>query len=95
MDKMNLLTTFFFAIQDDGRISTTHIAVYSALLQFWITSGQQNPVRAFSHQIMEIAKVSAPMTYRKCLKDLSDFGYLRYVPSYKRNRPSEIYLTDL
>jgi hypothetical protein len=85
---------FFSAIEKDGRISVTHIAVYAALLRYWQQSGFVNPIRAFSYQIMEIAKISAPMTYRKCVKDLSDFGYLKYRPSYKSNQASRIYLSD-
>ena len=88
------MDAFFSAIEKDGRISVTHIAVYAALLRYWQQSGFVNPIRAFSYQIMEIAKISAPMTYRKCVKDLSDFGYLKYRPSYKSNQASIIYLSD-
>jgi hypothetical protein len=31
-------------------------------------------------------------TYYRTIKDLNDFGYLRYEPSYKRNQGSKIYL---
>lgn len=93
MEILKPMTDFFSAIERDGRISVTHIAVYTALLNFWRRSGYRNPIIAFSYQIMEIAKISAPMTYRKCLKDLSEFGYLRYEPSYKSNKASQIFLS--
>ncbi|WAC41634.1 hypothetical protein [Pedobacter sp. SL55] len=92
MEILKPLTDFFSSIEKDGRISVTHIAVYTALLKYWQQSGFTNPLQAFSYQIMEIAKISAPMTYRKCLKDLSDFGYLKYQPSHKSNQASKIIL---
>ncbi len=94
MEILKPLTDFFSKIEKDGRISVTHIAVYTSLLRYWQQTGFINPITAFSYQIMEIAKISAPMTYRKCLKDLSDFGYLKYLPSYKSNQASKIYLPD-
>lgn len=92
METVDKLTSFFSAIKNDGRISITHIAVYAALLQYWKSNGCMNPILAFSHQIMDIAKISAPMTYRKCVKELSEYGYIQYIPSFKRNKASQIFL---
>ncbi|UUC44209.1 hypothetical protein NOX80_11255 [Flavobacterium cerinum] len=91
MHELNPLTEFFLSIKNDGRISITHIAIYAAILDFRIKSGFDNPIQVFSYQIMEIAKISAGATYRKCIKDLSEFGYIRYVPSFKNNQASKIY----
>ena len=94
MENTKVLADFFSAVRNDGRIGVTHIGVYASLLQYWQENGCKNPIIAFSHQVNEIAKVSA-RTYRKCLKELSDYGYLRYMPSRKRNRASEIHLPVL
>lgn len=93
MERLKPLSDFFSAIRHDGRISTTHIGVYAALLQYWQENGCPHPIVAFSHEIMRIAKISAPMTYRKCVKELSEYGYIRYIPSFKKNKASEIYLS--
>lgn len=90
MDRLEPLSSFFAAIQDDGRISMTHIAVYAALLQFRIERGFANPIHAFSHEIMKIAKISAPITYHRCIRELSEYGYITYLPSFKRTQASEI-----
>lgn len=94
METMKPLTDFFDAIQKDYRISSTHIGIYAALLYYRADKGFANPIAAFRHQIMELAKISAPQTYRKCMNDLNDFGYLKYVPSFKKNQPSKIYFND-
>lgn len=91
---MNALSEFFTSIENDGRISITHIGVYAALLQYRIESGFGNPIHVFSHQIMAIAKISAAATYRKCVKDLNEFGYIKYVPSFKNNQASKIYFME-
>lgn len=94
MDELKSLSEFFFAIEGDCRISITHIGIYAALLQYWKEQDFINPMRAFSHDIMRIAKISAPTTYHKCIRDLSEFGYIRYVPSFRRNLGSRIYFPE-
>ncbi|WP_423147055.1 hypothetical protein [Rubrolithibacter danxiaensis] len=88
------LSNFFSAIANDPRISITHIGIYAALLQYWQEHNFENPMCAFSHEIMRIAKISASTTYHKCIRDLNDFGYVKYEPSHNRNRASKIYLTN-
>jgi hypothetical protein len=88
------LLHFFASISNDYRISSTHICVFAALLYYRAVRGFSNPVFAYSADIMSIAKLSAPKTYRKCIKDLSEYGYLRYVPSLKKNQASRIYFPE-
>jgi hypothetical protein len=38
------LTGFYEAIEDDVRISTTHISLYMALLQQWNLAGGKKPL---------------------------------------------------
>src|SRR5690606_13588927 len=76
----------FEAIQNDARISTTHIGIYAALLQYRLLHGFDNPIQVFSREIMRIAKVSSAMTYHRCIRELSEYGYIRYEPSYNRNK---------
>lgn len=88
---MKLLSGFFNAIAGDPRISITHIGVYAALLQYWSEQDFQNPIQVFSHQIMSIAKISSAITYHKCVRQLSEYGYITYVPSFNHTKGSKIY----
>lgn len=88
------LSDFFDAIKKDGRISITHIGIYAALLQYWKEEKFCNPMTAFSQDIMVIAKVSSAATYYKCIRELNEFGYIRYEPSFSRNSGSKIYITN-
>ncbi|RYY46190.1 MAG: hypothetical protein EOO06_15025 [Chitinophagaceae bacterium] len=85
-------SNFFAAIADDPRINSTHISLYMALLQYWKEHGFITPLQVFSHDIMQVAKILSSDTYYKSIRDLSDFNYIRYEPSYKRNQGSKIYL---
>ncbi len=94
MNELKLLNDFFYAIEEDPRISITHIGIYAALLQCLCEQGFINPVHAFSHEIMKMAKLSSAITYHKCVKELSEYGYIRYEPSFNRNKGSRIYFVE-
>jgi hypothetical protein len=95
MDELKPLSDFFQAIQHDGRISITHIGIYAALLQYRMDNGFNNPIHAFSYQIMRIAKLSSAITYLKCIRDLSEYGYIKYEPSFNRKRGSRIHFLEM
>ena len=94
MDTLCYLSNFFEGIGTDARISITHIGIYAALLQYRIQNGFTNPIQAFSHEIMNIAKLSSAITYHKCVRDLSNYGYIRYEPSFNRTKGSKIYFIE-
>jgi hypothetical protein len=92
MGQMKELTSFFSAIREDHRIGTSHISLYMALFQFYNLNQFQNPVDITRAMVMEVAKISGLATYHKCIKDLVDFGYIRYQPSYNPAINSQVYL---
>jgi hypothetical protein len=92
MEELEPLSKFFAAIENDSRISITHIGIYAALLQYWQMQGFQFPIHAHSREIMQLAKISARSTYRKIMKDLNDYGYIKYKASFKRNHGSNIFI---
>ena len=94
MDKLEYLSDFFDAIKNDGRISITHIGIFAALLEYRAENSFANPITVFSHEIMKIAKVSSAMTYHKCVRELSEYGYIRYDPSFNRLKGSKIYFIE-
>ncbi len=89
------LTGFYEAIEDDVRISTTHISLYMALLQQWNLNGGTNPVTIVRVSIMKTAKISARYTYNKCINNLQEFGYITYLPASNPFSNSTVYLKGL
>jgi hypothetical protein len=94
MDRLHYISDFFEAIETDARISLTHIGIYTALLHYRIQNGFTNPIQVFSHEIMKIVKLSSAITYYKCVKQLCEYGYIRYEPSFNRNKGSKIYFIE-
>ena len=92
MDEIKELTGFYSAIRDDNRISTTHISLYMALFQFYNLNQFRNPVEITRASVMDIAKISGFATYHKCIKDLVEFGYIQYLPSFNPAVGSQVKL---
>lgn len=93
MSVLKLLSDFFDAIEKDPRINSTHIGVYAALLQYWNRWGYPNRLEVFSHEIIGLAKLSSRDTYFKYIRELSEYGYIRYERSFNRNVRSRIYFS--
>lgn len=87
---MNPLSVFLRGSLNDYRISSTHIGVFAALVQYSADRGHINPYRAYSYEIMKIARISSLKTYSRCMQDLHAYGYLNYEPSKKKNLASRI-----
>lgn len=96
MEALAPLSIFFSAIEKDRRISASHITVYMALLRFRMDKGLSNPIEVYSFEIMCLAKINTIKTYLKYIGELSQYGYIKYEPSLRKNQPSRIYfLTEL
>jgi hypothetical protein len=94
MEQVKELANFYTAIKDDHRIGTTHISLYMALFHFYNLNQFQNPIAITRASVMKVAKIYGLATYHKCLKDLAEFGYIVYVPSYNPALNSRVYFPD-
>jgi hypothetical protein len=92
MKEIKELTSFYAAIKDDHRIGPTHISVYMALFQLYNLNEFQNPVKITRTLVMERAKISGLGTFHKCIKNLVEFGYIEYLPSFYPAKNSEVVL---
>ena len=89
------LSGFFQKVAVDNRLNPTHVSLYMAVFQFWNAERFRNPVTISRQELMRISKISAKATYHKCIKDLHNFGYIQYLPSYNPFKGSLVYLFDL
>jgi hypothetical protein len=80
--QLKALTNFYEAIRENNRISPSHISLFMALFQCWNLNEFQNPFFISRRQIMQSAKISGLATYHRCIRDLHQFGYIHYQPSY-------------
>ena len=89
------LSGFFQRVAADDRLNPTHVSLYMAIFQFWNAERFQNPVSISRQELMRISKISAKATYHKCIKDLHNFGYIQYLPSFNPFKGSLVYLFDM
>jgi hypothetical protein len=88
------LTGFFDLVVKDERLNPTHISLYVALFQYWNVNRFKNPISISRSETMKVSKISAKGTYHKCMKELHEYGYIKYDPSYNPFRGSLVHLVN-
>lgn len=86
------ISKFFRAIKQDSRINPIHISLFMAVIQRWEIDGFKTPICVFSHELMTLAKISSTRTYHRTIRELHEYGYLNYIPSFNRLTGSLIYI---
>jgi hypothetical protein len=77
---------------NDKRVTCFHFSLYSALFHFWNLNRFQNPFSISRAEIMAYSKIGSINTYHRCMRELSDWDYILYEPSYDRQRGSQVML---
>jgi len=96
MEKVNYiiqLNEAFERFNNDDRIKQGHITLYLAFFQKWNREYFKKTITINREWIMEKAKIKSKTTYHSYLKDLTDWGYLRYYPSYHPARGSKVQMS--
>jgi hypothetical protein len=76
----------------DDRLSTAHIALYFVLFHEWNRRRFVSPFPVFRSEMMGMAKIRSPNAYARCMRELDQWGYTRYLPSHNPRQPSEVHL---
>ncbi len=82
MIQVKELIEAYCTLSRDERITVWHGSIYTALLYLWAKNSCHNPISITRKKVMKLAHVNSIVTYHKCIKQLQDFGYIQYVPSY-------------
>jgi hypothetical protein len=62
---------------------TSHISIVSALVhESFKMEGKGQSFRISRKMVMQLSHIKGIATYHKCIKNLIDWGYIRYEPSY-------------
>jgi hypothetical protein len=90
--KPELIWSFIKEVQEDPRISTVHISLYMALAYEWAAQGRSFPVSFKARALMPAAKIRGRGLFHRTIRQLHEYGYLRYEPSFKPDEPSKVWL---
>ena len=75
----------------DNRLLTSHISLFMAMF-FYSPSDGEEFFRISRRILMRFSRIKSIATYHKCIRDLSDWGYITYHPSYDPYRASMVSL---
>lgn len=74
--------TVYFKMSEDERLSPYHLSVYNALFMLWNECGFAKKLSINRNDVMRLSKIGNQNTYTKVLKQLHDYGYIIYEPSF-------------
>lgn len=75
----------------DERLNATHISLFSGLFVHWQRNGFSSPFAVTRKGLMVYSRIASIATYHKCIKELDEYGYIRYQPSYHPKQGSQVY----
>lgn len=86
------LDRLYIRLIRDKRINAWHISVFMGVYYLWCLNGMRNPVPVTRRKLMDLSRLQSFMTYHKCIKQLVDYGYIEYTPSYHPREGSRVNL---
>jgi hypothetical protein len=78
----------------DQRLMATHISLVTALFVKWQRNGFISPFPVTRKELMGYSKIASIATYHKCIRELDEYEYICYQPSYDPVKGSLIYWSD-
>lgn len=92
MKDVRELTDFMERVEKDVRLGPMHISLYMAILYCWLRQGGEGPARVSGKELMPISKIGGLRPMYRSLRELHEFGYIEYHPSFNALDKSRVYL---
>jgi len=93
MNYIRHLNGFFARLAEDKRMSSYHISLYFSLFQQWNADRFGEQFVISRTEIMEMSRLGSVNTYARCMKELSQWGYIQYIPSSNIHAGSRVSCT--
>lgn len=90
MNYIRHLNGFFARLAEDKRMSSYHISLYFALFQQWNEQRFTEQFTITRGETMELSRLGSLNTYARCMKELTEWGYIRYNPSSNLHAGSRV-----
>lgn len=92
MNYIRHLSAVFENMDNHHQLTPYHISLYLALFRIWNQNYFNNPISVAREELMRMAKIGSITTYTRSLKDLHQFGFIKYEPSKNRHRASKFHM---
>jgi hypothetical protein len=90
MNYIRHLRGFYERMEGDERMTPHHISLYMALFQVWNMQRFREKFDINRHDLMSLSRIGSPHTYARCMKQLTDWGYIEYSSSSNRFSVSKV-----
>ena len=90
MNYIKHLRGFYQQVDSDENITAHHISLYMALFQFWNIHRFREKFDINRQDLMAMSRIGSAHTYARCMKQLNDWGYIKYRPSSNRFSVSQV-----
>ena len=88
------LNNVFLKIEKDSRLNPSHISLYIALFRVWNSNRFGEVFYIYRDEVMRFSKIGSKTTYHRCIRDLSNWNYIMYLPSKNPYKGSQIKLAN-
>lgn len=76
-----VLSSFLAVASQAPQFSPAHVSLFVAIVHEVRRQGK-DPVAIYARDLMKISKISGVATYHRVLRELQEFGCIKYEPSY-------------
>ena len=90
MNYIRHLSGFFIRLAEDQRMTPYHISLYLALFQQWNAERFGDWFVISRSEMMQLSRIGSANTYARCMKELSDWGYIMYTASSNLHSGSRV-----
>ena len=90
MNYIRHLSGFFIRLAEDQRMTPYHISLYFALFQQWNAERFGDWFVISRSEMMQLSRIGSANTYARCMKELSDWGYISYTASSNLHSGSRV-----
>lgn len=82
MVDLNIFKGTILSLSMDERITVWHLGTMMGIIQLAVVEKPEAAIYISRSKVMALGHINNIVTYHKCIKELVEFGYIAYTPSY-------------
>jgi hypothetical protein len=90
MNYIKHLKGFFDRLEADANMTAHHISLYMVIFNVWNMNRFLEQFEVTRMDLMSMSRIGSAHTYSRCMKQLDDWGYIKYSANSNRYRVSKV-----